>query len=206
MSAPKKLRERVGGINFLSFKLFKSCTLGAKIGRCRKIKFYQINSLFFFSLFIYLYLALVLSQSKFFFLSLSSLLFWKWCLHNTIFFLLFLVMEKKNWAVAILTISLLKLLFPRFLDHIIYLFSLLLFFFLTNLFLFSQSKIILNNTPITNKLLFSQCLAKNSKSYLIFFFEKNSYLLKFCVYFSHLETSSLLGSTINVHRMCVNID
>ena len=48
MSAPKKLRERVGGINFLSFKLFKSCTLGAKIGRCRKIKFYQINSLFFF--------------------------------------------------------------------------------------------------------------------------------------------------------------
>ena len=94
MSAPKKLREREGGINFLSFKLFKSCTLGAKIGRCRKIKFYQINSLFFFfSLFIYLYLALVLSQSKFFFLSLSSLLFWKWCLHNTIFFLLFLGME-----------------------------------------------------------------------------------------------------------------
>ena len=156
MSAPKKLRERVGGINFLSFKLFKSCTLGAKIGRCRKIKFYQINSLFFFfpSSFTYIW-HLYYHNPNSFFLSLSSLLFWKWCLHNTIFFLLFLVMEKKNWAVAILTISLLKLLFPPFLDHIIYLFSLLLFFFLTNLFLFSQSKIILNNTPITNKLLFN---------------------------------------------------
>ena len=208
MSAPKKLRERVGGINFLSFKLFKSCTLGAKIGRCRKIKFYQINSLFFFfpSSFTYIWHLYYHNPNSFFYLSLLFY-FGNGVCTIQFFFLLFLVMEKKNWAVAILTISLLKLLFPPFLiTSFIFSLSYFLFFFLTNLFLFSQSKIILNNTPITNKLLFSQCLAKNSKSYLIFFFEKNSYLLKFCVYFSHLETSSLLGSTINVHRMCVNID
>ena len=140
MVAPKKLRERVQGINFLSFKLFKSCTLGAKIERCRKIKFYQINFLSFFfpPLLLPIFGTCIITIQIFF--SLSSLLFWKWCLHNTIFFLLFLVMEKKNWAVAILTISLLKLLFPPFLDHIIYLFSLLLFFFSQICFFFHKVK------------------------------------------------------------------
>ena len=72
VSAPKKLRERVGGINFFSFKLFKSCTLGAKIGRCRKIKFYQINSLFFFfpSSFTYIWHLYYHNPNSFFYLSL----------------------------------------------------------------------------------------------------------------------------------------
>ena len=75
--APKKLRERVRGINFLSFKLFKSCTLGAKIGRCRKIKFYQINflSFFFFSPSSFTYIwHLYYHNPNFFFSLFSSIL------------------------------------------------------------------------------------------------------------------------------------